>query len=59
MANQFKPGDVVVLRSGGPKMTVMRVGKDSFDAPSLLCVWFEGTKREEGRFHADALKFAD
>ena len=44
-ADQFKPGDVVKLKSGGPKMTVDSVG--TFlpgDDIQAKCVWFEGKK---------------
>lgn len=33
---KFKVGDVVKLNSGGPHMTVFRVGKTSVE-----CVWFD------------------
>jgi uncharacterized protein YodC (DUF2158 family) len=38
-STQFKAGDVVVLKSGGPKMTVMEVRSDG-----LLCRWFAGNE---------------
>jgi uncharacterized protein YodC (DUF2158 family) len=34
----FKPGDVVRLKSGGPKMTVQERGTGS--STGLICVWF-------------------
>ena len=50
----MKAGDVVRLKSGGPKMTVERIRKQHVDpkAPGKLyaaCVFFEGSelKREE------------
>ena len=60
MATQsFKIGDVVQLKSGGPKMTVqalnvglMGTGED------LSCVWFVGTKQESGHFHPDTVELA-
>ncbi|GAA0757993.1 DUF2158 domain-containing protein [Ideonella azotifigens] len=44
MAETFKPGDVVRLKAGGPKMVVEYVQDDR----KLACVWFlEGnTKRD-------------
>ena len=38
--NQFKEGDVVRLKSGGPKMTVEWVS--DVTPPLAGCVWFEG-----------------
>jgi uncharacterized protein YodC (DUF2158 family) len=32
----FKPGDVVELNSGGPRMTVVAVQSDG----TLRCIWF-------------------
>src|SRR5438309_548618 len=48
-ANEFAPGDVVQLKSGGPRMTVERVGKDSrTQEDAVFCTWFETVgKRQE------------
>jgi uncharacterized protein YodC (DUF2158 family) len=37
----FAPGDVVTLKSGGPKMTVIAVGKPSRRSRQMVvtCVW--------------------
>ena len=44
MANEdFKVGDVVQLKSGGPKMTVNRV-----DGDEISCEWFEGRQEPHG-----------
>jgi uncharacterized protein YodC (DUF2158 family) len=48
---QFKPGDVVQLKSGGPKMTV----RELEDQTGVVCVWFAGSKRETARFEASTL----
>jgi uncharacterized protein YodC (DUF2158 family) len=52
MANKFKLGDVVVLKSGGPPMTVAglpsplrRVNEDHYH-----CVWFKGSTKDNGFF---------
>lgn len=36
MSNILKPGDLVVLKSGGPWMTVHRVESDA----TVTCMWF-------------------
>jgi uncharacterized protein YodC (DUF2158 family) len=49
----FKSGDLVVLKSGGPVMTVDTVNTDIFDDDKItgvLCAWFVGTKLERVRF---------
>lgn len=47
---EIQQGDVVVLKSGGPKMTVA-----SADAKSCLCQWFQGDNLREGSFPSSAL----
>jgi uncharacterized protein YodC (DUF2158 family) len=37
MAEEFKPGDVVQLKSGGPTMTVLLLEQSGED---IRCVWF-------------------
>jgi uncharacterized protein YodC (DUF2158 family) len=44
MDTSFKPGDVVQLNSGGPKMTVEAAQSDG----SLRCVWFHEGKKDSG-----------
>lgn len=50
-SNEFKPGDVVQLRSGGAPMTVERVGLHNItQEETVWCVWKETVgKREEVR----------
>jgi uncharacterized protein YodC (DUF2158 family) len=58
----FKSGDLVVLKSGGPIMTVDTVNTDIFDdnkMTGLLCVWFVGNKLERVRFDHRAIELAD
>jgi uncharacterized protein YodC (DUF2158 family) len=51
----FKPGDVVQLNSGGPRMTVVAVQSDG----TLQCIWFhEDGKRGNGVFAQVALRAA-
>ena len=41
MSATFRTGDVVALKSGGPAMTVERVGlKPWNDEPVVYCAWF-------------------
>src|ERR1700743_2909296 len=54
----LKPGDLVVLKSGGPVMTVDTVNTDVFDDDKItgvLCAWFVGNKLERARFDPEAL----
>ena len=55
----LKPGDLVVLKSGGPTMTVDAVNTDIFDdnkITGIVCVWFVGEKLERVRFDLRALE---
>lgn len=54
----LKPGDLVVLKSGGPVMTVDTVNTDIFDddkVTGILCAWFVGNKLERARFDRGAI----
>lgn len=54
----FKPGDLVVLKSGGPVMTVDTVNTDIFDddkVTGVLCAWFSGNRLERARFDYNAI----
>ena len=53
-----EPGDEVVLRTGGPVMTVL--GSDDEQPRELLCVWLdEQGRRCQGSFHSDLLKIIE
>ena len=55
----IKSGDLVVLKSGGPVMTVDTVNTDIFDDEKMtgvLCAWFDGTKLERVRFDHRAIE---
>ena len=57
----LKPGDLVILKSGGPVMTVDTVNTDIFDddkVTGILCAWFVGNKLERARFDPDAIASA-
>lgn len=50
---KFKPGEVVVLRSGGPDMTIKAYEpKDSTD---VTCIWFDPNGIQEKSFPQDLL----
>lgn len=55
MAN-FKKGDVVCLKSGGPNMTI-----DSADYPGgkVLVKWFAGKKMESAPVDPDSIVLVD
>lgn len=54
MANKFNHGDIVVMKSGGPPMTVDKVPGDpqSFGGPltEYHCEWFKGATAQRGSF---------
>ncbi len=55
----IKSGDLVVLKSGGPIMTVDTVNTDILDdnkITGVLCVWFVGEKLERVRFDHRAVE---
>jgi uncharacterized protein YodC (DUF2158 family) len=53
----FKAGDVVRLKSGGPKMTVTQTGKTAMlGEDAVWCVWFDGQKKFSDTFAPEALE---
>jgi uncharacterized protein YodC (DUF2158 family) len=62
MAQQFEPGDLVMLKINKQKMTV----KAFATKPTVtgivtiedryLCVWFDGVKEQKAVFHNEALQ---
>ncbi|MBB4639476.1 uncharacterized protein YodC (DUF2158 family) [Longimicrobium terrae] len=52
---KFQIGDIVQLKSGGPKMTVKQVFPDGV----VSCHWFSGTKLSSGIFSAETLVVAE
>lgn len=54
---EFKAGDVVRLKSGGPNMTVEQVGQKAMTGErAVWCVWFVGTKKSNDTFAPEALE---
>ena len=57
-AQEPEPGDEVVLRTGGPVMTVL--GSDDDGPRELFCVWFdEQRRRRQGTFHSNLLQIVE
>lgn len=58
MGSDFKIGDVVQLKSGGPLMTIQAIGDYTMSGfnPGVLCVWFDSNKKVEDVFHPNALE---
>ncbi|MEO8989387.1 MAG: DUF2158 domain-containing protein [Acidobacteriaceae bacterium] len=55
---EFKPGDVVQLKSGGPPMTVEHIGKQNHsDDIVVWCVWSEkvGARQEVKEYTFDPI----
>jgi uncharacterized protein YodC (DUF2158 family) len=53
--HDFKEGDTVRLKSGGPFMTIDHIGTAS-RPDNASCVWFDGTKKERGIFPLSGLE---
>lgn len=47
----FKKGDIVELKSGGPAMTIYEIDKEC-----VYCMWFKENERDKGGFDPEALK---
>ena len=55
--SEFKKGDVVRLKSGGPRMTVQSVGNFTLIEDGVKCVWFSDKKElKEEVFDAAVLE---
>jgi len=55
MAQKFKSGDLVELKSGGPTMTVDLDWSDG----TYQCTWFAGAKHNRANFNGETLKLTD
>lgn len=51
MSEIYKVGDLVRLKSGGPKMTV-----NSINSVWIDCAWFTGSKANRENFKPEALE---
>ena len=59
---EIKVGDIVELNSGGPKMTVDKLGWENEREPPfdwendrVICFWFKGNKCQEHSFLPETL----
>jgi uncharacterized protein YodC (DUF2158 family) len=57
-ADEIKAGDVVQLKSGGPKMTVEKVELWN-EVMTAWCEWFTDNKNQGGRFPLTSLNRID
>lgn len=55
---EFQAGDTVALKSGGPEMTVEKIGT-SGGVPTAWCIWFEGDRTVRDFFPVSALERAE
>ncbi|WP_434617425.1 YodC family protein [Azospirillum sp. B2RO_4] len=56
MAEAFKVGDTVQLKSGGPIMTIAWIGVPlGGDTPIATCLWFNGAAKQKDTFPPDTL----
>jgi uncharacterized protein YodC (DUF2158 family) len=53
---EFARGDLAVLRSGGPEMTVRKVGKAAFGQQTIWCVWFDKARKVDASFDVEVLQ---
>ena len=70
MGTKFKIGDIVVLKSGGPRMTINKLilkrnvahtmsgFNDDFEG-EYECKWFEGKEGKTDSFQENALELAE
>lgn len=58
MSEELKEGDVVQLKSGGPRMTIEGIGLYGMGSTKKKanCVWFEGNKKQEALFELHSLE---
>lgn len=51
----YQPGDIVKLKSGGPRMTVKGYFRLFGQPDTVECQWFVGGKLNYGKFAEDSL----
>jgi len=52
MADNFQPGDTVILKSGGPKMTIDWVGAqfEHSTTQGAACTWFDDKNKPQHKW---------
>jgi uncharacterized protein YodC (DUF2158 family) len=55
MQSKFNVGDVVMLKSGGPEMTVSQIANNR-GTLLIRTTWFEGDELKHGQFVEDSLQ---
>jgi uncharacterized protein YodC (DUF2158 family) len=55
----WKTGDTVRLKSGGPLMTVEKVGRDAHQRDMVFTQWFDAAKVVTGYFPPESLAGED
>ena len=53
---EFRVGDVVQLKSGGPRMTITSINEEN---GLLSTTWFDGTRQEKDSFPLGAVLHAE
>jgi uncharacterized protein YodC (DUF2158 family) len=56
MQNDFEVGQVVMLKSGGPEMTIETIDDYGSGHSQAHCVWFEENKRQSAIFEFHSLQ---
>lgn len=52
MADKFKAGDLVQLKSGGPKLTLESIESSGW----VYVTWFAGSKHERARVRSETIQ---
>ena len=55
MSDKLRPGDIVQLKSGGPKMTLICVDKFS----NWVAEWFDGNDLKQAAFDPEIIERVD
>jgi uncharacterized protein YodC (DUF2158 family) len=56
MADIIEVGDVVCLKSGGPRMAATMVEKDALEVITAWCDWFEDHEQKQSNFPVTSLE---